>query len=35
MEFFKQRKVYDFMRMRTFWILFSVALTLGSLVLLF
>jgi preprotein translocase subunit SecF len=35
MEFFKQRKVYDFMRMRTFWILFSIALSLGSFVLLF
>lgn len=30
MEFFKQHKVYDFMRMRRFWIALSILLTLGS-----
>jgi preprotein translocase subunit SecF len=35
MEFFKQHKVYDFMGMRKFWIFLSIALSLGSLVLLY
>lgn len=32
MEFFKSRKVYDFMRVRKYWIFLSIALTLASLV---
>lgn len=35
MELFKPGKIYDFMRMRRFWITFSLFMTLGSLVLLF
>lgn len=35
MEFFKSHKVYDFMGMRKFWILLSIALTVGSIVLLY
>ena len=35
MEFFKSRKVYDFMRMRKFWIFLSLALTIGSVILLY
>ncbi len=35
MEFFKSRKVYDFMAMRKYWIFLSIALTIGSLVLLY
>lgn len=35
MEFFKPGKVYDFMRMRRFWIAFSMFLTVASAVLLF
>ncbi|MBX3190289.1 MAG: protein translocase subunit SecF [Labilithrix sp.] len=34
MEFFKSHKVYDFMRVRKYWIPFSLILTLGSLFLL-
>lgn len=32
MEFFKSRKVYDFMRMRKYWIFLSIALTVASLI---
>ena len=32
MEFFKSRKVYDFMRMRKYWIFLSIALTIASLI---
>ncbi|HVJ91104.1 MAG TPA: protein translocase subunit SecF [Labilithrix sp.] len=32
MEFFKSRKVYDFMAMRKYWIFLSIALTVASLV---
>lgn len=32
MEFFKSRKVYDFMRVRKYWIFLSIALTVASLV---
>jgi preprotein translocase subunit SecF len=35
MRLFRSGKVYDFMRVRKFWITFSVLLTVGSLVLLF
>src|SRR5678815_4063778 len=35
MEFFKQHKVYDFMRVRRYWILLSIVLSFGSLVLLY
>ncbi|HVH47273.1 MAG TPA: protein translocase subunit SecF [Labilithrix sp.] len=35
MEFFKSHKVYDFMRMRKYWIFLSIALTLVSLGLLY
>jgi preprotein translocase subunit SecF len=35
MEFFKQHKVYDFMRVRRYWIALSLFLSLGSLVLLY
>src|SRR6476660_929979 len=35
MEFFKQHKVYDFMRVRKFWIALSIFLTLSSAILLF
>ncbi len=35
MEFFKQHKVYDFMRIRRYWIALSVILSVGSLLLLF
>jgi preprotein translocase subunit SecF len=35
MEFFKSHKVYDFMRMRRYWIFLSIALTVVSLVLLY
>jgi len=32
MEFFKSRKVYDFMRMRKYWIFLSIGLTVASLI---
>ncbi len=32
MEFFKSHKVYDFMRMRKYWIFLSIALTIASLI---
>jgi len=32
MEFFKSHKVYDFMRMRKYWIFLSIALTVASLI---
>ncbi len=35
MEFFKSHKVYDFMKMRRYWITFSILLTIASLVSLF
>jgi preprotein translocase subunit SecF len=35
MEFFKQHKVYDFMRVRRYWIALSLFLSLGSLILLY
>src|SRR5690242_1543407 len=35
MEFFKSHKVYDFMRVRKYWIFLSLVLSLGSLVLLY
>lgn len=35
MEFFKQHKIYDFMAMRKFWILLSIFLSVGSLILLY
>ena len=35
MEFFKQHKIYDFMRIRRYWIALSVILSVGSLLLLF
>jgi preprotein translocase subunit SecF len=35
MEFFKSHKVYDFMRMRKYWIFLSIALSVVSLVLLY
>src|ERR1700761_7154571 len=35
MEFFKSHKVYDFMRVRKYWIFLSVTLALASLVSLF
>ena len=35
MEFFKSHKVYDFMRVRKYWIFLSIALALGSFVLLY
>src|SRR5688572_7514618 len=35
MEFFKSHKIYDFMRMRKYWIFLSMFLTVGSIVLLY
>ena len=35
MELFKPGKTYDFMRVRAYWIALSIALALGSLILLF
>ena len=35
MEFFKQHKTYDFMRVRKYWIALSLFLSLGSLILLY
>src|SRR4051812_9353365 len=35
MEFFKSHKIYDFMKMRKYWIFLSIALSLASLVLLY
>jgi preprotein translocase subunit SecF len=35
MEFFKQHKVYDFMRVRRYWIAVSLLLSIGSLILLY
>ena len=35
MEFFKSHKVYDFMRVRRFWIALSIFLTIGSAILLY
>ncbi len=32
MEFFKSHKVYDFMRMRKYWIFLSISLTIASLI---
>lgn len=32
MEFFKSHKVYDFMRVRKYWIFLSIALTVGSII---
>ncbi len=35
MEFFKSHKVYDFMRVRKYWIFLSIFLSVGSLILLY